>query len=74
MDDTLVSLKLDKAMLARLQGEAKKSNVAIADIVRDAIKRDLRRRKIMDTRDAPGLTSGHDWLMKGIKAADPRSA
>lgn len=74
MDDALVSLKLDKSILASLQAEAKKSDVAIADIVRDAIRRDLRRRKIMDMRDAPDLKGGHDWLMKGIRSADPGRA
>ena len=74
MDDALVSLKLDTKTLASLQAEAKKKNIAIADIVRDAIRRDLRRRQMMEMTDDPSLRTSTDWLLRGIKNADPSRA
>ena len=74
MDDALVSLKLDKTLLASLQQEAQKADVAIADIVRDAIKRDLRRRKVMEHKSGADAGGSHEWLVKRIKSADPTRA
>ena len=74
MDDALVSFKLDKSMLTTLQDEAKRADVAIADIVRDAIRRDLRRRRLMNTTDRDAQGKNHDWLLKRIKSADPTRA
>ena len=74
MDDALVSFKLDKDVLTKLQVEAERADVAIADIVRDAIRRDLRRRKLMNTTDRDGQGRNHDWLLSRIKGADPSRA